>query len=130
MPTDAPSTADLTELVRSGTSWLNLFPRLHRNEDAVWRALATLEEQNQRVAFHGHTHVQQVWVWRASGTGARRLEVETDLEDLALEEGTPEAPARYLIGVGSAGDPQDGPALRYALYDDDAHKVTLRRVFR
>lgn len=128
MPPAARSTAALADLMRNGASWMSLFPRLHRNEDAVWRALATLEERDLRVAFHGHTHVQQVWAWRADGRGGRRLAVLGEQEQIVLETGAPATPARYLIGVGSAGEPQDGPDLRYAIYDEDAQTVSLRRL--
>jgi len=39
-----------------------------------------------------------------------------------------DAPTRYLIGVGSAGQPDDGPALRYTVYDDGTNVVTLRKL--
>jgi hypothetical protein len=45
-----------------------------------------------------------------------------------LEPGLPTAPNRYLIGVGSAGAPDDGPQLRYAIYDETTAQVWLRRL--
>ena len=36
---------------------------------------------------------------------------------------------RYIINVGSAGQPRDGnPLASYAVYDTDARKVWLKRV--
>ncbi len=72
------------------------------------------------LAFHGHTHVQQAWSYID-----RRWQQTNGPAEFALECGTESDPARYLIGVGSAGEPQDGRALRYALYDDSAECVAL-----
>jgi hypothetical protein len=49
--------------MKPGMSWSAIFPRLHQNTDAVWNALAWMESAGVTVAFHGHTHVQMVWVW-------------------------------------------------------------------
>jgi predicted phosphodiesterase len=120
LPPQVHSTADAATYMARGIGWNQLFPRLHTNEEARWSALAALETSNQRAAFHGHTHVQQVWVY-----AAQRWRSFNGPAEFTLEPGTPEAPTRYLIGVGSAGDPQDGPALCYALYDDSDHSVQL-----
>jgi hypothetical protein len=106
-----------------GVGWGQLFPRLHNNEEARWSALAALESKNQRAAFHGHTHIQQVWA--CQGGRWRSFDGPTEFR---LEAGTAEQPNRYLIGVGSAGAPQDGRALRYALYDDGDKSVQLLAV--
>jgi len=123
---------DTTETIAANLAqrggWMAVFPRLHRNEQAVWNALAVLEEQNARAAFHGHTHVQHVWAWQADGHERRRLRAFSEPTDFGLEPGPANAPSRYLIGVGSAGEPQDGAQLRYALYDDATGIVTLRRL--
>lgn len=128
LPSGAQTTIDLQQLVLGGMGWSALFPRLQHNEEAVWRALAVLEERDLRVAFHGHTHVQQVWAWSVGSGDRRRLRAFTEPAQFALEAGPPHAPVRYLIGVGSAGAPQDGLQLRYVLYDDATHAVTLRRL--
>jgi predicted phosphodiesterase len=120
LPTDVQTTADAAVAVAQGRGWRELFPRLHQSEAARWAALAALETDNLRVAFHGHTHVQQAWSYVG-----RRWRFTHGPGDFALDAGTPDDPARYLVGVGSAGDPQDGRALRYALYDDQTQRVTL-----
>ena len=120
MPPNVTNTMDAAHYMAQGISWHALFPRLHNTEDARWNALAALETHNQRAAFQGHTHIQQTWVyaqnrWRSFDGPA----------EFPLESGTTEQPTRYLIGVGSAGAPQDGNALRYALYDDATATVQL-----
>jgi diadenosine tetraphosphatase ApaH/serine/threonine PP2A family protein phosphatase len=101
-------------------SWSAVFPRLNQDTDAVWRAFAWMESAGATVAFHGHTHVQMVWVWEPA---TNRLRSFTRQERLLLAPET-----RALIGVGSAGAPEDGPWPRYAIYDDVARTVLLRCV--
>jgi hypothetical protein len=120
MPPTVTNTAEAVTYMAQGTGWNTLFPRLHNDQDARWNALAALETTNQRAAFHGHTHIQQTWMytenrWRSFDGPA----------EFALETGSAEQPTRYLIGVGSAGAPQDGQALRYALFDEETATVQL-----
>jgi predicted phosphodiesterase len=128
MPIGAETTAAAAQYIANGIGWADLFPRLNRNEQVRWEALAVLEAADLRVAFHGHTHVQMVWVWQADQDGRRQLRSFTEPSEFALEAGPPSAPTRYLIGVGSAGQPDDGPELRYALYDHGTNVVTLRKL--
>lgn len=120
MPSTLPTTADAAAWMRPGMSWSALFPRLHQNTDAVWHALAWMEAAGVAVAFHGHTHVQMVWTWEVA---PNKLRAASNLTVVRL---TPAA--RVLVGVGSAGVPEDGDTLRYAIYDDAARLVYLRRI--
>jgi predicted phosphodiesterase len=120
VPAAVTNTAEAAAYMAQGIGWNQLFPRLHTNAEARWDALAALESHNQRAAFHGHTHIQQVWAYQAG-----RWRTFDGPAEFTLEPGTAEHPSRYLIGVGSAGDPQDGRALRYALYDDRRQAVQL-----
>ena len=129
MPATAATTRDAAALVRTGVGWPALFPRLDTNENAVWQALAVLEETNMRVAFHGHTHVQKIWAWTgAAGTTRRLSTITPPPATLALAPGSDDTPNRYIVGVGSVGQPQDGPTGGYALWDCDAMTVTMRRL--
>lgn len=128
MPVTAANTATAATYIAGGVGWLSLFPRLHRNEEARWAALAALEAANVRVAFHGHTHVQEVHGWLDEGTGQRRLRTFREPSAFTLDPGLLDAPNRYLVGVGSAGAPDDGPQLRYAIYDEVTQQVILRRL--
>ena len=106
-----------------GGDWLRLFPRLDRHEQAVWDALAVMEEERLRVVFHGHTHVQSGWIWQTDGAGRRQLRSFRGVDEIELARGPTDEPTRYLIGVGSAGKPEDGPTSRYALYDAGQESV-------
>ena len=128
MPAAAATARTAVAHMAIGISWHTLFPRLNYNEQARWNALAALEAANLRVAFHGHTHVQQVWVWESDRSGQRQLRAFTEPAEFSLEHGPADTPTCYLIGVGSAGQPDDGPALRYAVYDDGTNVVTLRKL--
>jgi predicted phosphodiesterase len=102
-----------------GLHWTALFPSLHHSPEARWAALAELEAAGLSLFFHGHTHVQETWIWRPDAALARLPE-----PDFAI----PADSSRLLIGVGSVGDPHDGSGACYALYDETAYRVTLRRV--
>jgi len=120
MPAALPTTAAAADWMRPGMSWSALFPRLHQNSDALWSALAWMESHDVRVLFHGHTHVQMVWMWELATNRLRALANPT------LVRLTPGV--RCVVGVGSAGVPEDGPWLRYAIYDDAAQTVLLRSI--
>lgn len=120
MPDGVTSTASALAALRPGMSWSALFPRLHRDEPALWQAFAWLETHDVQVAFHGHTHVQMVRSWEPA---TNRLHTTTQHSQITLQPAT-----RYVIGVGSAGAPDDGPWLRYAIFDSTAGTVLLRRL--
>ena len=128
MPATALTTDAAVQHMAGGIGWATLFPRLNRNDQARWAALAALEDANLRVAFHGHTHIQERWVWQADQEGKRHLRALTAPLEFSLEPGPSRAPTRYLIGIGSAGQPDDGPQLCYALYDDKTNHVLLRKL--
>jgi predicted phosphodiesterase len=128
MPPTVTNTAAATTYMANGLSWRALFPRLHRQEAARWEAFAVLETAGVQVAFHGHTHIQEVWAWTDDGNRQRRLRTFREPIAFLLEQGLPTAPNRYLIGVGSAGAPDDGPFLRYVVYDERTGQVWLRRL--
>ena len=120
MPTAIVNTGAAVAALRPGMSWSTLFPRLHQDETARWRAFAWLETHDVQVAFHGHTHVQMVHTWQPATSA---LHTSTRQSEILLQPAT-----RYVIGVGSAGSPDDGPHLRYAIYDSAANLVKLRQI--
>lgn len=93
---------------------------------AEWEYVISAREAQQafghlptRLGFIGHSHLPGVFVLepggvsRCPGQGRVRL-------DPAL---------RYLINVGSVGQPRDAdPRASYALYDPEAGEVEIRRV--
>lgn len=121
MPAALATTGAAAARMQPGMSWSGLFPRLHQNTDAVWNALAWMESAGVTVAFHGHTHVQMVWVWELASNQLRSF---TKLTQVRLTPGT-----RTIIGIGSAGVPEDGPWPRYAIYDDATATVQLRTLY-
>ncbi len=95
--------------------WMQLFPSLLHDEKAVWEAFAELAAQGRRVFFHGHTHVQAVQQLDPNNRYRRLQGPIIRLHPQALT----------LIGVGSAGVPRDGNALRCVLFDDENWEVEL-----
>jgi len=72
------------------------------------------------LCFIGHSHVPAVWTFRSAGRVVfRRGGGQTLLQ----------AGERYLINVGSVGQPRDGdPDAAYAVWDLEASLVEVRRV--
>ena len=82
-------------------------------------AEACFAATTQRLIFVGHTHVPEVFAQRATGEV-----VQLPPATLALEAGV-----RYLVNVGSSGEPRDGtPQATYCIYDGDAQRLEFRRV--
>lgn len=106
----------LDYVLQRGVKWRVLFPYLDHDKDALWQAVAELENAKRRVLFHGHTHVQMAH--RAGPTGR--------LVKLCQPEFILDRRARYVVGVGSVGRPEDDPAPKYVLYDDETASVRLR----
>lgn len=81
-----------------------------------WAALPAFAT---RLCFIGHTHVPTVWSVGSSGP-----EWDTGNIDVTLEPGR-----RYLVNVGSVGQPRDHDArASYALWDSDERRVRIVRV--
>lgn len=105
-------------LKHTGQSWRALFPYLTEDQEAMWKALAELEETGEAILFHGHTHQQSIWCWQP--TGHLRQERASTLQ---IKDGH-----RYVVGVGSVGLPQDGGWAAYVLYDASARQVERVRL--
>jgi diadenosine tetraphosphatase ApaH/serine/threonine PP2A family protein phosphatase len=72
-----------------------------------------------RLCFVGHSHVPAMWSLGSSGPDYDRGDV-----DVALDAGR-----RYIVNVGSVGQPRDHDVrAAYALWDVDGRRVTIRRV--
>lgn len=80
---------------------------------------AALPAFTTRVCFAGHSHRPGAWSVGSSGRSH-----EPGAHDIELQHGR-----RYLINVGSVGQPRDGdPRAAYALWDVDGRRVTIERV--
>ncbi|MGH2454411.1 MAG: metallophosphoesterase family protein [bacterium] len=93
-------------------------------EEYVLDAATAVENFGHRsfaLCFHGHSHVPAVFIEADGEVAARPLAAE---EPLRLE-----ASSRYLINVGSVGQPRDGdPRAAYAVLDVEERAVTLIRL--
>ncbi|MBD3404030.1 metallophosphoesterase [candidate division GN15 bacterium] len=95
-------------------------------EPESWRyILATQEAQRAfdcmqgTICFYGHSHLPMIF--SCSTEGEIRHQVGHDFQ--------PSDDKRYLVNVGSVGQPRDNdPKACYALFDADARTVTYRRV--
>ncbi|MFH1373473.1 MAG: metallophosphoesterase family protein [bacterium] len=91
-----------------------------------WHYVLTPEEAagafvklNERLCFYGHSHVPMIFT-ESPGTMPRRRVGHTFL---------PDPDSRYLINVGSVGQPRDNdPRACYVIYDTDEDDVTYCRV--
>jgi diadenosine tetraphosphatase ApaH/serine/threonine PP2A family protein phosphatase len=74
-----------------------------------------------RVCFHGHTHVQKLWLCDRRGKVASSPD--------AFEPVRLEAENLYLINPGSVGQPRQGDnRARYLVFDSDANTIGFRAV--
>ena len=103
-------------LVHSSPYRPGSFTYIHKNEDAR----ASFQCQNAEIVFYGHTHVPAVWIMRG-----KRIRCFSPGEDLIrLKPGT-----RYMINVGSVGQPRDDdPRACYVIFDPDKKVVRFRRI--
>jgi predicted phosphodiesterase len=106
----------LDHILRHGVKWRALFPYLDQDTDAVWKAVAELEDAGRQVLFHGHTHVQMPQCVGPTGRMTRLRQPEFILDRWA----------HYVVAVGSVGRPEDNPAPKYVLYDDQRNLIRLR----
>ncbi|MGH7309369.1 MAG: metallophosphoesterase family protein [Candidatus Rokuibacteriota bacterium] len=118
-------------------AWLGRLPLLREFEEATlvhaspqqpdeWEYVISAEDGYRafasfttRLCFVGHSHVPGVW---AQGSWGRSH--EAGAVDIALEPG-----CRYLVNVGSVGQPRDrDPRAAWVLWDDQTRRVSIRRV--
>jgi diadenosine tetraphosphatase ApaH/serine/threonine PP2A family protein phosphatase len=72
-----------------------------------------------RLCFVGHSHLAGVWSLGSSGPEHRPGPVEVELEP----------GRRYLVNVGSVGQPRDrDPRAAYAIWDVERGTIAVRRV--
>ena len=105
-------------LRRTGRPWRALFPYLSEDDDSLWRALTVLERMDKAVLFHGHTHQQDAWCWDPADC----------LRPMHSITFTIHPGHRYVVGVGSAGMPEDGSWAAYTLYDLRARQIERVRL--
>jgi diadenosine tetraphosphatase ApaH/serine/threonine PP2A family protein phosphatase len=118
-------------------AWLGALPLIREIESATlvhasprhpeeWEYLVSAEDGYAafpsfatRLCFVGHSHLPRMWVQGSWGRG----------HDPAATEITVESGCRYIVNVGSVGQPRDhDPRAAWALWDAEARRVSLRRV--
>jgi diadenosine tetraphosphatase ApaH/serine/threonine PP2A family protein phosphatase len=118
-------------------SWLAGLPLQREWEDATlvhaspqqpdeWDYIVSAEDGYRafpafttRLCFVGHSHLPGVWVQGSWGHEHKPGAVEVDLEP----------GCRYLVNVGSVGQPRDrDPRAAWVLWDAEARRVSVRRV--
>jgi diadenosine tetraphosphatase ApaH/serine/threonine PP2A family protein phosphatase len=71
--------------------------------------------------FIGHTHIAEVYTLQPDGTIEHRHFQQGG--EIALEDGV-----RYVVNVGSVGQPRDlNPRASFGFYDPDARTITVQR---
>ena len=81
-------------------------------------AMHTFELLKTRICFVGHSHVPGVFIF----TGGRMF--RSDEDKIKIENNS-----RYIINVGSIGQPRDNDSRAcYCVYDSDKDKVEFRRI--
>jgi putative phosphoesterase len=84
-------------------------------------ARESFKATDRDLIFVGHTHKPGVFVL-APNSGVISLEPSPEKYDLCHDR-------RYIVNVGSVGDPRDGDLRAgYCLYDDQANSIRIRRV--
>jgi diadenosine tetraphosphatase ApaH/serine/threonine PP2A family protein phosphatase len=82
-------------------------------------AAALYDSFEMDLLFYGHTHVPAVFA-RETGGGVSAP---------AAESFSPRPECRYIVNVGSVGQPRDGdPRASFAVYDEGANRVEMYRV--
>lgn len=103
-------------LVHSSLEDPSSFPYVHEAKDAK----AHFSNQPTRLAFIGHSHVPEAWY--TGGEKPIRLAIRN--YTLQLDDS-----GKYLVNVGSVGQPRDGDRrASYVLFDDAADTVRWRRI--
>lgn len=102
---------------RHDLSFSRLFSYLHQESEELWDSIALLTAAGIPLMFHGHTHRQLIWRF----TNDNQLQNSTQPKIKIKTSDT------LIIGVGSVGQPLDGPSS-YVIYDDEVQEVELVRV--
>lgn len=80
-------------------------------------ASASFNYQTDQLCFIGHTHVPKFFI--------RNAEVKEEV----FSQFSLEPKCKYLVNVGSVGQPRDGDwRASYAIYDEESRVIVLRRV--
>lgn len=83
------------------------------------QALVTFNLMKPDICFVGHTHIPQVF----------ELSAKAEVSQLAADNLKINKGKKYIINVGSVGQPRDGdPRACFAIFDTDRGEVSIKRV--
>ena len=86
---------------------------------APHEATEAFEHTESRLVFHGHTHLPVVYCLTPGGR----------IRTIAAHDFDPDEESRYLINVGSVGQPRDNdPRACYVVHDTSEDTISYRRV--
>ena len=95
-------------------------------------AALRLVRENFDVALMGNHDSVCAEIWEMTAKGVFRPKLEkrfarpaTKAESVSFKLG---AGSRYIVNVGSVGNPRNDLCASYAIYDADAERVTIRRL--
>ena len=132
------------QLTPDGRRYLGGLPYVRRNEDlfivhaspdrpeewiyltSPWQADEAFEAMPAGVALCalGHTHAPAIFEQRIAEDRSRQL--PPSALELALELASE---SRYIVNVGSVGQPRDGdPRAAYCVYDTEMKQIEIKRV--
>jgi predicted phosphodiesterase len=121
------------ESKHSGEGWMIVHgsPR-----DPVWeyvlskaQAYHNFLQFDEKICFHGHSHAPAVFRWSSSAQNADdftavEVAIPADGDDIEVD-----ADHRFLVNVGSVGQPRDGqPSSCYVIYDKARQVLEYHRV--
>jgi predicted phosphodiesterase len=86
---------------------------------ASHEAAEAFEHAESRLVFHGHTHLPVIYCLAPGGR----------IRTVVAHDFDPDEESRYLINVGSVGQPRDNdPRACYVVYDTSEDTINYRRV--
>lgn len=97
---------------------------LHEPEEYIYMlsdaaAMHTFEVMKKNICFVGHSHIPSVFMLDGGRLASARAPEVMELDPKV----------KYIINVGSVGQPRDGdPRASYCVYDTEKEEVEFRRV--
>ena len=82
-------------------------------------ATEAFRHYEQKLAFHGHTHLPLIFCEAPSG----------NIRTIVGHDFDPDEDCRYLINVGSVGQPRDNdPRASYVIHDTQEESISYHRI--
>jgi predicted phosphodiesterase len=103
---------------RKGLHIGSLFPYYLSISNELWQAFGDLAAAQVSVFFHGHTHRQIVW----------NFTPDNDIKPYPPADFSLVKSHTYIIGVGSVGQPKDGPHAAYLIFDTTEQHIEFIRL--